>query len=464
MGNGTSSPERPVESINHDKMLSNIEHMFRSENATQVTDMPMTDVRNYSSTSPVDVSTIRPSMTGGTNIVYTRNRYQKYEDMLMKAMKGGGCGNGEEQTGGHGPIPLPRLLGGDEDIVANPLVVDVEGDVEGDAELPLIPAPTDVDEVRPEEKQVINDEDAKQEALRLIQGQSAAAGLMSRPGNNFDIGRQMGGMSVDREIENIRSFLLNTNNAQHGGNAEENEMDFNLRMVRDNLLNGQNGGAQAFSATSENPIDYNMVMRGGANVNQVFSATSENPAMFGGNLNQAFSATSDAPVDYMIGGAQGFSATSDVPVNYMNMTGGAQAFSVTSENPIDYNLVMRGGGPSDTSEGSDMSGGDIIDQPSDSEESDSSFTDSDSDSVSASVSESSISDVGVDITDIMRLQRGINRRQNRSNFLRGDYVLTSNSDKNYKIQGRPYFSSQSSEYQNEVASEFLNTLRSRNRS
>jgi hypothetical protein len=395
MGLSGSKPTCPpgnVNSIDHDKMLQNIDHMFRSVNATQITDMPLTDA--YSATSDIDVSTLRP-MVGGSTFVYNRNRYQVYENKLLNAMTGGdGNGNGNED---------PPATRGEPAEDEEKVDVDVEDElkVEDDAEKVDMEAKV-LDMLKDNNNPLDRPEDKP-----LPSGDA---------GDGYDIGRQMGGMTVDREIENIRSFLLNTN-TQRGGGEMDNSMDLSLKMVRDNLLN-QAGGNMVFSATSENPVDYNMVMQGGG---IPFSATSENPV----NMNAA-------------------------------------ALSATSENPVDYNFLMRGGSKKVDS---DQSGGDIISDPSESDtESDSDITE-DSDSVSESeASDSSISDAGVDVTDIMRLQRGIDKRQNRSNFLRGDYVLTSNSDNNYKISGRPYFSSQSSEYQNEVASEFLNTLRSRNRS
>jgi hypothetical protein len=405
-GSKPTCPPSSINSINHDKMLQNIDHMFRSVNATQVTDLPLTDA--YSATSDIDVSTIRP-MAGGATFSYTRNRYQVYENKLHAAAMKGGDGN--EPAGTRATLEAVEAEKTEE---TEETEVRVEAEAEETAEEKMLKKKRMGETVLAALGEV-----GEAEAVDMMDRPKA---IGARPAEGYDIGRQMGGMTVDREIENIRSFLLNTN-AQRGGGNMDNDMDLNLRMVRDNLLN-QAGGNMVFSATSENPVDYNLVMQNGG---------------------AAFSATSDNPIDY----------------NVIAQAGGSLPFSATSENPVDYNMLMRGGAKVD----SDQSGGDIISDPSDSDtESDSDLTEDSESESSGSASDSDISGAGIDITDIMRLQRGIDKRQNRSNFLRGDYVLTSNSDQNYKISGRPYFSSQSSEYQNEVASEFLNTLRSRNRS
>ena len=415
-----SRPQGPVKTINHNKMLQNIDEMFKSVHATQVTDLPHSD--GYSSTSDVDVSTIRP-MTGGGSFTYTRNRYQKYEDKLRAAMRGG---NGDAAPGPQA-TPVKEAEKVEVDVVEPD--VDIEDFETAEADVPSTDA--DLAEQRKKLKEMMDAaadslDENREDRDPLLRPEPQA----ERPDEmeGMDIGRQMGGMTVDREIENIRSFLLNTNNAQRGGDGMEQDMDDSLKMARDSLLNNQMGGNMVFSATSENPIDYNLIAQAGGNIQ--------------------------------------LSATSDLPVNV-----NASTLSATSENPIDYNLLMRGGAKKNqTKVDSEQSGGDDMDDSSSSttteEKSSSSSSEGDKDDDDSSTSSSNdvLSDVGIDITDIMRLQRGIDKRQNRSNFLRGDYVMTSNSDNNYKISGRPYFSSQSSEYQNEVASEFLNTMRSRNRS
>ena len=415
MGGSASKPSPSKDHtnpINHDKMLSDIDQMFRSVNATHASELPMTD--KYSSTSDVDVSTVRP-MAGGASFTYTRNRYQKYEDKLMGAMRGGNGANGDAPAPAPGPAAVPS--GPIADVLPVP---DNVNDVPAPAPAPSDLAADTVADADEEAKKRANADEIAALVGELDEQNPVKGADMDQPeasgdagdnmtGGRFDIGRQLGGMTVDREIENIRSFLMNTSNSQRGGNGMDRDMDNDLRMVRDNLLNNQMGGSMVFSDTSDAPVDYNLVAQAG--------------------------------------GAMGFSATSDAPVN-VNVAD----LSATSENPIDYNMMRGGADVDDSSSGSD----------SDTSLDDSSM--SDEDSRSDSDSSISDSDIGIDISSIMKIQRGIDKRQNRSNFLRGDYVLTSNSDQNYKIGERPYFSSQSSEYQNEVASEFLNTLRSRNRS
>lgn len=406
----------PVKTINHDKMLQNIDDMFKSVHATQVTDLPLAD--EYSSTSDIDVSTIRP-MKGGASFNYTRNRYQKYEDKLKTGMKGG---DGNLNAPGTQATPVAskstnEVVDESKNKNANYLDVDIADFDTAEADIPSASNEADIAAQREELKKMMEaaadslDEDRENRDPLKRPEQP-----VERPeeAEGFDIGRQMGGMTVDREVESIRSLLLNTNKAQRGGNGINNDangmdqdMDDSLRMVRDTLLNNQMGGNMVFSATSDNSV----------NINEL-------------------------------------------------------TLSATSENPIDYNLLMRGGAKNKKNQNkidSEQSGGEIDDDSTSTSttetESESENEDSSESEISSTTtkSENDFSDLGIDVTDIMRLQKGIDKRQNRSNFLRGDYVMTSNSDHNYKISGRPYFSSQSSEYQNEVASEFLNTIRSRNR-
>ena len=386
MGQGSSTPgrEQPVE-FNQDMMIADIGRMFSSDSATQVTEnIPQTDIHNFSSTSPVDVSTVRPAeMVGGGRLNYSRNRYQKFEERLGISNANRDIADGLVQLGGDGDGNVaagqaPQASQTLEDAVPVPDAPKpaADGDDAGtDAE-----TDAGTDEKAPGDSSLEKDVDA---LLR----EAAAAAVEEDHGNPLT---QMGGMTADMEIENIRSLLLNTG-AQTGGDCGgehgEQKMDMNLRAVRDNLLN------QNYSATSDIDI----------------------PMLGGGN------------------------------------------FSTTSENPIDYNLIMQGGAKKDKKSKDDStSESSLTDSSSDSSR-DTSSSDSSSDSSMSSGDE-------ITATDIMLIQGGIDKNRNKSNFLKGDYVLTSNSDHNYKMDGRPFFSSQSSEFSNEVASEFLNTLRSRNRS
>jgi hypothetical protein len=430
MGNATSKSDPTLNNnLNHSEMLSNMGNMFKSVNATHETVMPYSNVHNLSTTSMVDVSTIRP-MTGGGKINYTRNRYQVYENKL------GGGSNGDT-------VPTAP-----------------------DATAPDATNPDPTNQAPPEAPEAPEAPPAPEDPSVLNKLTAQVKSLLSNTNPTT------GGGAPENEIENIRSLLLNTNNYQNGGN--DDAMDINLKAVRDNLLNNQ-GNAVNFSATSEEQVN----MNGGG---QEFSATSANPIDLNISMN---------------GGGQSFSATSDDPVDFnMLMKGGAanvnQVYSTTSENQVDYSMPMNGGAEKskrdkkskhkydeDDSPLDDSPIGTLLDSPTDSDSS--SNSDSSSDSYSGSDSSDSDSDsedfgsgMGVEVSELSsavltpryigKLKRNIDKRQNRSNFLRGDYVLTSNSERTYKVDARPYFSSQSSEYQNEVASEFLNTLRSRNRS
>jgi hypothetical protein len=407
MGGSFSTPSTPnsTPKTDHHMMLSNIDQMFKSQNAMQGTDMPYTDIHKFSSTSAIDVSTLRPPMVGGGDrIVYTRNRYKAYENKLGKVnrnvLNGGDPESGLYRHHGGAPAPVPA-----------PVPAPAPAPVRAPAQVSM----------KPSEERLTN----------LIDQFTGMVGD-DAPVTPQSMYTQMGGMPVDAEIENIRSLLLKTQKVQNGGNMYTH-MDSNLKTVRDNLLTQGNQHGGSFSATSEAPIDYNLLMKGGADVSQVFSATSE------------------APIDY----------------NNM-MKGGAdvsQVFSATSQNPVDYNLAMRGGGnkKDKKKKKDDDDDDDDDDNKRSSSTSNSSSSYSYEDDTSYSETESS-SDNEIGFDTLKRLQSGINKRQNRSNFLRGDYVLTSNSEREYKVDARPYYSSQSSEFQNEVASEFLNTLRSRNRS
>lgn len=383
-----------------------------------------------SETSAVPVSTVRPPgpQTGG--FTYTRNRYQQYESKI-KALTGGA---NNENTNNDGPNKLE----------------------EGPAEL------------------------AEQAAEVSKELEKATADLMKNL-DSLDIKpkadepkpepnpAQSGGMeldNIDREISNIRDFLLNTKNAQNAQNqiggsyllsdiAGSEAMDMNLKAIRDNLLNTN------YSATS----DMGMNMVGGAN----FSATSSdmafnnNGTQFGGNLSATSPFSNLAQNQDLVGGSNlNYSVTSDAPVNYDMLMGGAK----NGANSKNDKNGKKEKDSSSTHSSSCSTSDEDSDKSTSTEHASSSDTDSTPSGTEIGIDASDFvgsSDAELNASDLMRLQRGIDKRQNRSNFLRGDYVLTSNSDKNYAVNGRPYFSSQSSEYQNGVASEFLKNMRTRSR-
>jgi hypothetical protein len=276
--------------------------------------------------------------------------------------------------------------------------------------------------------------------------------------------------NIDREISNIRNFLLSTKNAQSAQTAQNQSggsyllsdiagsdaMDLNLKAIRDNLLNAN------YSATS----DMGMNMVGGAN----FSATSSDMAFnnngnqFGGNLSATSPFSDLAQNQDLVGGSNlNYSVTSDVPVNYDMLMGGAK----NGKNDKKNENVKKEKNSSSTHSSSCSTSDEDSDKSTSTDHISSSDTDSTPSGTEIGIDASDFvgsSDAELNASDLKRLQRGIDKRQNRSNFLRGDYVLTSNSDKNYTVNGRPYFSSQSSEYQNGVASEFLKNMRTRSRS
>jgi hypothetical protein len=382
--------------------------------------------RNVVTTSPVDVSTILPpngntAQSGG--FVYNRNRYQELENKVQKYMRGG---NMNPNMNSNMNLQKKSIL--------------TEESIKSDI--------NEINEINRELSGAMSGlMQSLQNPMKILED---ARANKKDDSNNGDVNNttQNGGMTVDKEIENIRNFLLETKHQQNGGsNMNMSDMYLNIdpmiAQTRDNLLNN-NGSLDMvggnFSATSSFADVDNMI--GGAN----FSATS-----------------SFADADNMIGGAN-FSATSPFS---NTMIGGAN-FSATSEQQIDYDLLMNGGAKNKkvvktkknkhSSSSSSSSSSSLSTSGSDDDSSDSSNSDSSSSSESDSSSASE-----VDMEDLMRLQRGIDKRQNRSNFLRGDYVVTSNSDNNYQIDGRPFFSSQSTDQHNGVGSEFLNTMRARSR-
>ncbi len=113
-----------------------------------------------------------------------------------------------------------------------------------------------------------------------------------------------------------------------------------------------------------------------------------------------------------------------------------------------------------------MSRADANDSSSSSNSSSSSTTTSCSDTSDSDCSSSSSDD---DLTpgSIIILENSINRRKNMSKHLDGAYNITSNSsnsEKNYKINGKQIFSSSSEGIQSVTQrSEYLNAMRNRTR-
>jgi len=409
-----------------------------------------------SSTSPVPVSTVRPPgpQTGG--FTYTRNRYQQYEDKI-KSLTGGADNKPEE-----GPAEQAEQAK-----QANP------------AEL------------------------AKQAAEVSKEIEKATADLVAaldiKPEPAEPKPAQSGGMeldNIDREISNIRNFLLSTKNAQNAQTAQNQSggsyllsdiagsdaMDLNLKAIRDNLLNanysatsdmGMNmaGGANFSATSSDMAFGHNGNQLGGnlsaTSSDMAFNNISGQAAQLGGNLS-ATSPFSDLAQNQnqnqdLVGGSNlNYSITSDVPVNYDMLMGGAK----NGKNDKKNENVKKEKNSSSTHSSSCSTSEEDSDKSTSTDHKSSSDTDSTPSGTEIGIDASDFvgsSDADLNASDLKRLQRGIDKRQNRSNFLRGDYVLTSNSDKNYAVNGRPYFSSQSSEYQNGVASEFLKNMRTRSR-
>jgi hypothetical protein len=170
----------------------------------------------------------------------------------------------------------------------------------------------------------------------------------------------------------------------------------------------------------------------------------------------------------------------------------------TSQNPVALSAIMGGGNktPLDTNSNT----GDDNDSDNKSDTDDDSDTDTDTDSTSdvksndnKEQSDSMVSRGGdSDILKILSASttasssstttttsssstdnysspidprtHAINSRRNNMSKYMNDYVITSNSDTNYKVQTRPFYSSQSSDFLSSHGSEYLNNLRYRDRS
>ena len=411
-----------------------------------------------SETSAVPVSTVRPPAPQTGGFTYTRNRYQQYEDKI-KALTGGA---NDANTNNDDPNKLE----------------------EGPAELAEQAA-----EVSKELEKATADLMKGLDSLDVKP--NADEPKTAEP--NLAQSGQSGGMeldNIDREISNIRDFLLSTKNAQNAQNqsggsyllsdiAGSEAMDLNLRAIRDNLLNanysatsemGMNmvGGAN-FSATSSDMAFNNNGNQLGGNLSATSSdmAFNNNGNQLGGNLSATSPFSDLAQNQDLVGGSNlNYSVTSDVPVNYDMLMGGAKA-NKNGKNGKDSKTTKKEKDSSSTHSSSCSTSEEDSDKSTSTDHKSSSDTDSTPSGTEIGIDASDFvgsSDADLNASDLKRLQRGVDKRQNRSNFLRGDYVLTSNSDKNYAVNGRPYFSSQSSEYQNGVASEFLKNMRTRSRS
>lgn len=400
MGLSQSTPVKntnvEIKSIDHDTLVRNIENIFNSSNSTvQGTELTFENMR-MSSTSDVDVSTVRP-LTGGSvsqGITYNRNRYQKFEDKFLPL--NGGASKSESL--------MPQDNQNNQANNASNNTNNTNNATNSTRE-----------ELSKQLKEIIDD-----------------ANKSEQPNEDDQIGGAL--MSIDEEIEKTRAFLnMKPNNKQSVGAGVDTHMDSELKIMRDSLLNNNNN----YSATSENPIELSPLNGGNGNGVGVI-----------GDFN--------------------FSATSENPINIDSLNGGGWGNKKNKKSTKSTKSKSKNVVTSELSGGEELFG-ELNDSLGKTTDDSSSSSSSNSSTSTSSSSDSSSSDFGYGDNDKITgsemgaLQRSINKRQNRSNFLRGEYVITSNSDNNY-VDGRPYYSSQVSEFKNDVASEYLNKLRSRNRS
>jgi hypothetical protein len=163
----------------------------------------------------------------------------------------------------------------------------------------------------------------------------------------------------------------------------------------------------------------------------------------------------------------GYSATSPDPKNYLNMLkGGAKDEKDEKEEEDEEEEDDEDEEEEDEEDDEQMGGKNSEDDSS----SDSSESGSESESGSGSGSSSSSSDSEINDADIVFIQKNIDRTMDRRNnnskyLMNNNYRITSNSDRDYRINNKFNYSSQTSDvHSSSVGSEYLNGMRNRDRS
>jgi hypothetical protein len=305
---------------------------------------------------------------------------------------------------------------------------------------------------------------------------------------------QSGGNTIEHDINEIRS-VINSAAKQRGGvpttlNTHDVSSDDGLKEIRANLakhgvpLNDSmtaNTSVTASSLLNTRAVQSPPTTQGAAQSTPITQGGSNIPSgsIRGGNID-------DALLDFK----------NNILNNKNNSPG--NIYSITTPNPINLANSMKGGKGKDkdaveedegdededddedeeddegedeededeeeddnTEETGQNGGNAFVTHGDDSSSSSSSNSNSSSSSTSSSDSTSEFSSTGINAMH-EAINKSADRKKNISKYLQNNYTVTSNSERDYKMNSRPIYSSQSSDPH--IGSEYLNSLRNRDRS
>lgn len=459
------------------------------------------DHRQVMDTSSVDVSTIVPGMRGGGNrsrisVVPKRQRYSVTKK--PKQMYGGGR---EDQLASEDVRYVRNMIyqrqhGGTDQ--SNPPT----GPVQMAPVAPMeVPSPGN-DTFSPTSPAVFTDEDVNATSS-LIDGNPMVNAMDNPTVNSAPIApHPYGGEShtVDLDAEPIApvapqptvapvasqptvvSHPLPAPAGQSGGHSIQNEIT-TIRRLIDNTMKQRGGDGPSESADGGPPAPVAPVPPDAptpsGETNNLDILSEEGLAAIRKNLS-----------NYGFTGQQGGMMDNDLEIfknTILSQDGQRinEVFSATSSDPVNYAQLMKGGddnGDADGDEFPDSDGEEDGEEEDEEEEEDDGqdggvrrfiTTEDDSSSSESASSDSDSdgddSDSSTEITDsaiiVMHnsIDKAMDRRRNNSKYLKSNYTITSNSERNYKVDNKPMYSSQSSEYQSNHGSEYLNNLRNRDR-
>lgn len=482
-----------IDTLTNAQIRDNIENLFRSPNTNTV---KIENTDNGYATSVVEVDTIAPLKGGNKSRVSVMPKRQRFKTVPIK-MRGGTHENLDEDDlkalkkvlyHNAEPEQSDTELKSETVQPAEQTYVDsATSELRSDEELVA-----DENEPQPPHPQIADDllkqvpEQASEQAPEKVSEQvpeqvpePVVETVQPEIFQSNLVGGTQSEYSIDKEISMIRSFISNTikqrggeptvvdddndilseeglatireslakNGVQIGGNVDEE-----LKIFKDNILNS----AQAFalSATSSEQSSLLTNLKGG------LSKSAQALAL---------SATSSEQPNLLVnfkGGAKPAEKKNKKEDDDDNEDEDDEETEENEDENEDENDEDEEEDEDDYDEEDGMSGGDHSKDSSSSSDSDSSKSDSSSSSNSSS-SSSSDSSVTNSAVAVMHnaINKNMDRKNNKSKYLQENgYKVTTNSDRDYKINNRPMYSSQSSDvYSNIGGSDYLNSMRNRDR-
>lgn len=459
-----------IDTLTNAQIRDNIENLFRSPNTNTV---KIENTDNGYATSVVEVDTIAPLKGGNKSRVSVMPKRQRFKTVPIK-MRGGTHENLDEDDlkalkkvlyHNAEPEQSDTELKSETVQPAEQTYVDsATSELRSDEELVA-----DENEPQPPHPQIADDllkqvpEQASEQAPEKVSEQVPEQVLEKAP-------EQV----PEPVVESVQPDVFQSNLV--GGTQSEYSIDKEISMIRSFISNTiKQRGGEPTVVDDDNDI---LSEEGLATIRE---SLAKNGVQIGGNVDEELKIFKDN----ILNSAQAFalSATSSEQSSLLtNLKGGAKPAEKKNKKEDEDDDDNEDEDDEETEEDEDedeeededdydeedgMSGGDHSKDSSSSSDSDSSKSDSSSSSNSSS-SSSSDSSVTNSAVAVMHnaINKNMDRKNNKSKYLQENgYKVTTNSDRDYKINNRPMYSSQSSDvYSNIGGSDYLNSMRNRDRS